>query len=92
MPACFFQGAGEAGAREKLRWIAVVCRGGLGYDLLKGDGELVRAERAAFADFLAERYDFIPRVEGHSVSLFDRVSARWFNLSSPATPSSLPSR
>ena len=58
----FFQGASEAGAREELRWIAVICGGGLGYDLLKGDGELVRAERAAFADLFTERYDFIPRV------------------------------
>ena len=32
----FFQCAGEAGAREELRWIAVILGGGLGYDLLPG--------------------------------------------------------
>ena len=85
----FFQGAGEAGAREELRWVAVIYGGGLGDDLLKGDGELVRAKRAAFAHFLAERYDFIPRsrailylsligyLRGGSISAPQRLQARY---------------
>ena len=50
----------EAGAREELRRVAIVLRRRPGHDLLEGDGELVRVERAAFADFLARRGDLVP--------------------------------
>ena len=50
----------EAGAGEELRRVAVVLRRRPGHDLLEGDGELVRVERAAFADFLARRRDLVP--------------------------------
>ena len=54
----------EAGAREELRRVAIVLRRRPGHDLLEGDGELVRVERAAFADFLARRGDLVPGFHG----------------------------
>ena len=50
----------EAGAREERRRIAVILGSGAGDDLLQGDRELVRAERAAFPHFLAQRHDPVP--------------------------------
>ena len=58
----------EAGAREELLGFAIVLRRGPGHDLLESDGELVRVERAAFADFLARRGDLVPGFHHVSVS------------------------
>ena len=55
----------EAGAREELRSVAIVLRRRPGHDLLEGDGELVRVERAAFADFLARCGDLVPGIKSH---------------------------
>src|SRR5439155_15359559 len=56
----FAQGPREAGAGEELRRIAVVLWRGAGHDLLEGNGELVRVERAALPDFLAWRGNLVP--------------------------------
>jgi hypothetical protein len=55
------QGPGEAGAAEELGRVAVVLRGGAGHHLLQVDGELVRVEGPAFADFLTGADHFVPR-------------------------------
>src|SRR3970040_896639 len=44
------QGPRKRGPREELRRVAIVFRRRPGHDLLEGDGELVRVERAAFAN------------------------------------------
>src|SRR5439155_15705981 len=50
----------EAGAGEELTRISVILRRGPGHDLLEGDGELVRVERAALPDLLAWRRYLVP--------------------------------
>lgn len=62
------QSAREAGVGEELSGIAVVFRRRASYHLFQGDGELVRVERAAFADFLARCGDFVPRIKSHQFS------------------------
>src|SRR2546428_10308840 len=56
----FAQRPREACAGEELRRIAIVLRRGSRQDLLEGDGELVRVERAALSDLLAWRRDLVP--------------------------------
>ena len=54
-PGVLAQRPREAGAGEELVGLPVVLRGRPGDDLFQVDGELVRVERPAFADFLARR-------------------------------------
>jgi hypothetical protein len=54
------QGAGEAGAGEELGGLAIVFRRCAGDDLFEGNGEFVRVEGAAFADFLPWGDDSVP--------------------------------
>jgi len=58
----------EAGAGEELRRIAVVLRRRAGDHLFERDGELVRVERAALADFPARSGDFVPGFKSHRFS------------------------
>ena len=62
MPAWSFKRAGETSAQKKLLRVSVVRRSGAGNDLFQGDSELVRAERAAFPNFLAQRDDLVPGI------------------------------
>ncbi len=59
-PRVLPQRPGEAGAGEELLRLPVVLGCGLADDLFQMDGELVRVEGAAFADFLARRGDLVP--------------------------------
>src|SRR5262249_30721682 len=46
------QGAGEAGPGKEFAGLAIILGCAAGHHLFEGDGELVRVEGAAFADFL----------------------------------------
>ena len=59
------QRARETRAGEERMRIAVVGRRRAGDDLFQGDGELVRVERTALADFFARERDLVPRFERH---------------------------
>ncbi len=50
----------KAGAGEELCRIAVIFRGGSGYYLLQGNGELVGIEGPAFTNFFSWGDDFVP--------------------------------
>ena len=93
------QGPGEAGAREELRRVPVVRRRSPGHHLFQRNGELVRAERPAFADLLAGSDDLVPGVHRHCVFLSSsgfpqaetdhgRPPGRFFCHSSPVVYSS----
>ena len=72
-PRVLAQRPREARAREERPGIAVVRRGRAADDLLQGDGELVRVERASFADLFARERDLVPGLKRHRV----RISSRY---------------
>ena len=66
-PRVLSQRPREARASEERPGVAVVRRGRSADDLLQGDGELVRVERASFADLLSGNGDLVPGIECHSL-------------------------
>ena len=65
----------EAGPRKELSRVAIVLGSRIRDDLLQGDRELVRAERAAFPHLLAQRHGPVPGFH-HSSPLSSRLPTR----------------
>ena len=64
IPACSRSARVKQVRAKNCVGVAIVLRRRPGHDLLERDGELVRVERAAFADFLARRGDLVPGFHG----------------------------
>ena len=90
-PCVLAQRAREAGAGEERFGIAVIGRCRAPDHLLQGDSELVRVERAAFADLLARLRDSVPRIKRHRrLSPHVVVSRSAEAIRPPATPGASP--